>query len=164
MLGLLALLAACGPSAKEIRSARDARYTASRGQILDEVIAVVQRVHGVADAGYGSTSGEPTVLSTGRWYAREGVARQSKVGDEVGVYDGDIMLELIVRVIAEGDAFQVTVTPRAERFKSGHSSTDKLEAGDPRMPGWVEGQVDDLQVQLHDRLKAFGVVTPAPST
>jgi hypothetical protein len=159
---VLGLLLGCGPSAKEIRTARDARYDVSQAQLVDEVRAELEASHGAVDVGEDAATGAVAIVSAGRWYGRDGMARPNKVGDVYDVYDGDIMLALGVTLVRDGERWHVQVIPVVERFRSGHSSRDQLEPGDPRIPGWVQGQVDELQVRLHARLRGFAVAA-APS-
>lgn len=156
LLGLLG----CGPSSGQIRAAREARYQGNQFELFDACLEVAKASYGIAGVDDMQADGHGAILTAGRWFGRNGEARP-KVADTTGVVDGDVFLELLVVVQPAGSFFEVTVRPLAEQYVYGHPTTNHLEAGDPRMPGWVGGQIDDLQVQLHQRLAAFAIA-PAP--
>lgn len=160
-----ALLAACGPSAGQIRTAREARYQGSRDEVFLAVTEAIPKVQQTIDK---TDTDAAAILTAGRWYEPDGTYEDKALGrDSIQMQDGSIFLAFVIRVVGDAPPYQVLVEPTVDQFRSGYSALYHMKPDDPQMPGWVHGKVDDLQLALHARLKsrmlaAPGATAPAP--
>jgi len=148
-------LSACGPSAAELKAARDARYKGPPA----ELFAAAERA--AVDEHYKIGDQDTSVgafATIDKWYGREGDARTTGAGDTVQLDDGSIQLAFVVRFVgADGGAFTIDIEPVVHRYVSGRSNFDNVEPGDPTMPTWVMGKEDALRVAIHDHLKQWSI-------
>ncbi len=164
-------LAACGPSGKQVTTAKQARYQGDRQQlfaVIKQTVAESYKIQKVDDAAYG-------LQTEGRWYNPEGQAVSSPMGDARDVPDQSLNIALVVELLPEGERHIVSVKPVIARHIKGQPNPQPVEATDPSLPGWVHGKGDNLQVALHDALKqdevqvaggaapAAGTPAPGPS-
>jgi len=151
------LLVACGPSAAEIRTAREAHYTVSMGEVYDAVHEAAKADYGIA--AYDEMEG--WVITDGKWYAPEGGVEPKSAdgGQFVGDRSVHFALEIYVRG-AERD-WTIEILPRAMQNVQGSHQARELKPDDPAMPGWAHGKIDAMYVAIYNRLKA-GQAAPAP--
>lgn len=162
---MLLALVACGPSGKEMAGAKTARF---RGEPLVMFGAAKE----ATEAKYKLAESDETTLSlvtAGRWYNPEGLGLTATMDNLGNVPDKSIFLSLVMKLVPEGDAYTVRVTPTIMRYHEGRPNPDKLAATDPSLPGWVNGKVDQLQFDIYEVLKAYevksvGGIAPAPGT
>jgi hypothetical protein len=150
-------LVACGPSAGQIKTAREARYVGTRDEVYLAVSTALAK-----EAKIERSDPEQAVLMTlPRWYEKDGTYEDKGLGsDTVMAEDGSILLALLVRVVGDQAPFQVVVEPMAEQIRSGYSARYRFLPGDPQLPGWIAGKVDDLQLALHARLQKTLAMPP----
>ncbi len=149
-------LAACGPSSKEVATAKTARYQGDKLQIFAATKAVVESKYKLQKSDE-TTLGMQTV---GRWYSPEGLATSSTADDERDLPDKSMNVTLVVTLLPEGDAWVVKVTPRMLRKNIGMPKPDEVKEGDPSVPGWIDSKVDQLALDIHKALAAYEVKTP----
>jgi hypothetical protein len=153
LLTVVALVAACGPSAQQVTAARTARYNTDPSTIYGIAEqAAKANYHKILEA-------DPLkgmFITTGKWYSPDGQSESAGVGDSVQVEDGSLYVQLLVAVArGEDGSVGVTVTPVVERFRMGVGEHEKVQPGDPSLPGWVQGKADTLYIAIHDRAKQY---------
>jgi hypothetical protein len=143
---------ACGPSAKEVETARAAHYQPPAVRIFDIAETVTKQTFKIADA----DPEQGLLLTLPKWYGPDGQSENAGVGDAVIVQDGSLLVALLVKVEEDVDGVvTVTVTPIVERFRLGQSQHEKVPPDDASMPGWVHGKADSLLVAIHARAKEY---------
>lgn len=152
-LALVAATAACGPSAAQLRAAREARYPGSRVEILRLAQAAVEPSYPIAAA----DPDTGTITTTSRIYEPDGSylgtsEQDRKGGFLIATESGQVLLGFEIRVVGETSPFQVLVAPVAEQARSNYSAPYRYLPDDPAMPGWILGKVDRLQLEVHQRL------------
>jgi len=147
ILGLV--LAACGPSNAEIKTAKMARYAASPQTLFDIAVNVTQR-----DYKIGEVDAEGARFATAEQiYSAEGGRQSPGAGGFVNMGGGSIMLVLIVEVMSSDGGNVVVVTPKTFQMVSGSPKPRELTPDDPSVPGWVHGRVDALSVAIYQAAK-----------
>jgi hypothetical protein len=149
LLLMLGLVVACGPSSGAIRDAREARYDATPKVVWEGTLAAVQEDYEI-DA---SDQSNGEIRTVARWYEKDGHSEDKNADDGVMVRDGSIMLAFHVAVRNDDGGYYVEVKPLAAQYMTGSPQPRPLEAGDPDMPGWVAGKVDNLYLAINARLK-----------
>jgi hypothetical protein len=163
-LAMAVVLVACGPSSKELATVRQARYTGDKAQLFTAAKGAVEAKYKIQKAD-DATLGMQT---EGRWYSPEGQGISADTSDARSIPNRSINVALVVLLIAEGDAYAVSVKPLLARFSKGQPRPEPLDPADPSVPGWVSGKVDQLQFDVHAALaqwevKQPGGVAPAPA-
>ena len=156
---------ACGPSSKEVATAKSARY---RGDKLE----LFANVRAATEAKYTITKSDETTLglqTEPRWFSVEGLAVTPRAGDDMTeMPDKSINIALVVTMLPDGDNWLVKVTPVMARYNRGIPKPEQVKEGDASLPGWVEGKVDELALEIHKKLAKYEVKTvpgvmPAPA-
>jgi len=164
----LVLVAACGPSSAELKTAQDTTYSGAPATLFAAMKSAVEdannKIHTSNDA-------DLTVETDGIWYTPEGQI-DTTVGDNIArLNDDSVNIAYSVKLAQAGSAttYKVQVTPVIGR-KHGLSSTpDKVDPDDPSLPGWVAGKANSLRVHIHDKMAMYAVtggtapVTGAPA-
>jgi hypothetical protein len=150
---MLVAIAACGPSNKEVAMAKQARYQGDKVVLFNAAKAAVESKHKLEKSDE-LALGMQTI---GRWYTRDGMVSPGTDQNLNDVPDQAIRLTLVVRLIPDGDNFLVTVEPAMLRRNAGSPQPQPLQAGDVSVPGWVPGQVDELQFAIYNALKQYEV-------
>ncbi|MDX2091846.1 MAG: hypothetical protein SFX73_28550 [Kofleriaceae bacterium] len=162
---MLVAIAACGPSNKEVAMAKQARYQGDKIVLFNAAKAAVEAKHKLEKSDE-LALGMQTI---GRWYTRDGMVSRGTDQNIQDIPDQAIRLTLVVRLVPDGDNYLVTVEPAMLRRNAGSPQPQPLKAGDVSVPGWVPGQVDELQFAIYDALKPYEVkaggaaVVPAAS-
>lgn len=165
-------LAACGPSSKEVATAKTARYQGDKLQIFAATKAVVE-------SKYTLQKSDETTLgmqTEGKWYSPEGmvITREggagrktvdmgggmSSTGNDSQFPDNSINIALVVQLLPEGSNWIVKVTPVMHRFRAGNPQPERVKEDDPSVPGWATGKVDQLALDIYKALSAYEVKTP----
>lgn len=165
MLLLFVGLVACGPSNKEISLAKQARYQGDKLVLFGAVKAAVEAKHQLAKSDE-TALGMQTVA---RWYRPDGVVSRGTDENYQDIPTDSIRMTLVVRMLADGEHWIVQVEPNMYRRISGSPQPQPLDPKDPSLPGWTHGQVDTLQFEIYNALKAYevkspGGLAPAPAT
>jgi hypothetical protein len=158
---------ACGPSSKEVATAKSARYTGDKLELFAHVKAATE-------AKYKLTKSDETSLgmqTEARWFSTEGLAVTPRSeGDMRDVPDKSINIALVVTMLPDGNNWIVKVTPVMARYNQGIPKPEPLKENDPSLPGWVQGKVDELSLDIHTALSKYEVKTvpgsvppPAPA-
>ena len=163
----LAALVACGPSSKEVATAKSARYQGDKLELFAHVKAATE-------AKYKLTKSDETSLglqTEARWFSPEGLAVTPRgEGDMRDVPDKSVHIALVVTMLPDGSNWVVKVTPMLERWNTGIPKPEPLKENDASLPGWVQGKVDELAMAIHSQLAKYEVkgvpqmVPPATNT
>ena len=145
-------VAACGPSAAEIRTAQTATYQTTAADMYNVALQTAAE-----DYKIGETNDQQTVFATlPQWYSPEGGRQSAGAGDFVQIDDGSIQLSLVVEVVELGPGrVTVTVTPVTMQHLSGSPKPRELAADDPNLPGWVTGRAESLQLAIYNHAKQY---------
>ena len=152
---VVAVLAACGPSGKQVAGAKTAHY---RGDQL----VLFAAANSATEARYKHASSDETtlrVVTEGRWYSPEGLGLTATMDNLGNVPDRSIFLALTLQLMTAGDALVVAVSPTILRYHQGRPNPDRLASDDPSLPGWVGGKLDQLQLAVHEALRPYEVQT-----
>ncbi len=147
------VLAACGPSSAEIRTAREARYTEPMSTVFDAVYEAASAEYKIISR----DDHEGALLTDGKWYAADGGVEPKGAGGGQFVRDGSVHFALEIRVQGDEGDWWIEVTPRAMQHLGGSPQPRELAPDDPAMPGWAQGKIDAMYVAIHRRL-----AKPAP--
>ncbi|HEY5924887.1 MAG TPA: hypothetical protein VIV11_24570 [Kofleriaceae bacterium] len=164
-MALLTIAAvACGPSSKEVATAKSARYQGDKLQLF----AVVK---GAVESKYQLQKSDETTLGLqthARWYSPEGLTTSATIDDERDLPDKSIRIVLVVTMLPDGDKWIVKCSAVMHRKNSGMPKPDELKEDDPSVPGWATGKVDQLALEIHKALAQYevkqpGGLAPAPA-
>lgn len=160
-LSLIALVAsigliACGPSGKQVGLAKQARYQGDKVVLFGAVKTAVEGKHKILKSDEVALG----LQTVARWYTRDGMVSRGTDENFQDVPAEAIRVTLVVRMVPDADAFLVQVEPSLMRKIDGSPQPQPLRATDPSVPGWVTGQVDELQFDIYDALKAYEVKAP----
>jgi hypothetical protein len=150
---LVVALGACGPSGKQIATAKQARYQGDRLQLFAALKQAVESKYKVLMADEAAMG----LKTDGRWYNPEGQAVSATMGDVRDVPDQSLNVSFIVELLPEGSNFVVSVKPVYLRYIKGRPNPDVLDVKDPSIPGWAHGKVDNLQVEIYDAMKPYAM-------
>jgi hypothetical protein len=163
----VAAVVSCGPSAAQVKTAREARYKGDPATLYAAAKAATESDYKIAV----SDDAAHMLRTEGRWYTPDGQLDKTRGSDISRLQENSINFVVIVRLIkADNDAYTVSVEPVAQRLRGLSSAPEQLDMKDPSVPGWVHGKVDSLQLAIHERLKGYAVagasvpamVPPAP--
>lgn len=164
------VIGGCGPSAKEVRTAKAAEYFAPPKHLMDLALQVTQ-----FDYKIGAIDIEGLKFSTEpQWYTPDG-GRLSSYQDANGEYvnagaqrpsavgpDGagkrsegnDYQVWLVVKIRLVGsDRAMVEVTPRTYQVVVGSPQPREIAPDDPTLPPWIQGRVDSLALAIYEQAK-----------
>jgi len=159
LLALLALVVACGGSSAQIKSARDARYTASPATLFNEVKTAVTKNYQIALEDPGNLS----LTTRKNWHTPEGLLDTAPGDNAARLNEGSINLSFIVTLAQAGGAYRVIVEPIILRKDAISSAPESLKRENALVPGWVHGRIDTLEIAIHDQLKAYAAGGTAPA-
>src|SRR6185503_17961342 len=127
----------CGASSHAVE-ARAARYRGDQLVLFGAAKAVTEAKYPLAE------SDETTlrIATTGRWYTPDGLGAAERGSDMRDVPDRSVHMKLIVKLVADGSDWAVSVEPVMMRYFAGRPNPDQLTPDDPSVPGWATGRVD----------------------
>ena len=162
----LVLVAACGPSSSEIKTARATTYSGAPAELFAATKSAVEEAHYQIQT---SNDGDLTLETRGIWYNPDGQIDTSIDTNIARLQEDSINIEYTVKLVQNGGTWRVDVTPLIGRKHGLTSTPDKVDPEDPSLPGWVQGKTDSLAIHIHDKLKQYAVsggaapVTGAPA-
>ena len=158
---LLSLLAfACGPSSNELKAAKTAHYKGDK-------VAMFNAAKDAVSAKYTLQKSDENALgmqTNGRWYTPEGLAAAESGGDMRVVPDNSLNIVMVVTLVPDGDAYVVNVKPLYLRYHAGNPKPEALKDDDISIPGWAQGKVDQLALDIHTALQQYEVKSPGGVT
>ena len=150
----LAALVACGPSSKEVATAKSARYQGDKLQLFAEARAATEEKYKIVKSDETSLG----MQTESRWYAKDGNSVTMRDnGDMTEMPDLSINIALVVTLMPDGSNWVVKVTPLLARYNRGIPKPEPLREGDASLPGWVQSKVDELALDIHKRLAKYEV-------
>jgi len=156
---VLALLVSCGASSAEVKTARDAKYKGAPATLFATMKAATEATYKIL----GSDEATLVLKTEPRWYTPEGQADTARGGNVARLQDNSINLSFVVALVTDDDTYRVNVEPIILRHSTLTANPEKLQLGNPLVPGWVNGKVESLQLDLYGRLKGYAVTTGAPA-
>lgn len=161
-LSMIVLLAACGPSSKEMGAAKTAHYKGDKIVLFNAAKAATEEKYKIAKS-------DETALgfqTLGKWYGPDGLVTDQQE-DMLKVPDRSLNVVLIVTLVPDGDLWVVKVVPQMMRYFQGRPNPDHLTPNDPSVPGWANDRVESLQFDIYNALKQYemkagpgGVMSP----
>jgi hypothetical protein len=140
--------AACGPSAKDVRTAKDARYSCAEGQLVDAVNAQMRETFG----GIASTNpDERVIVSQLRWHSANGVPKQK---GPAPVGPGDLGFAVVLQLVEVHQGYAIKAAPMVLSHVVGSPRGEELRPGHADWPSWAQEKTDVFQVKLHQRLNS----------
>jgi hypothetical protein len=156
-LVIFVLLAACGPSSSEVRTAKLAQYNASPVEMLHIAVDVARE----ANYKIGELSEERLEFITQpKFFTREGDLESPGAEGFVQVRPGSVEVAFIVRCVVDGKAVAVTIVPKTFESVQGSPKPRELAPDDPYLPPWVLGRADALTLAIYDRAKPYALASP----
>jgi hypothetical protein len=145
----LLVVAACGASSAEIKTAKTATYNAQPDKILQLAIEVARESYkvGAVDPAKHVFATEP------RMYSREGGLEGQGAEGWVRAREGSVLVQLVVEIVETGGRVAVSVTPHTLQMVAGSPQPRELKPDDPYLPQFVVGRADALAVAIYERAK-----------
>ena len=157
-LALLLALIACGGTSSQVKTAREARYTAPEATLFNEVKAVVGKDYPIVLEDPNTL----TLKTQQRWHTPEGPLDTAPGDNAARLNEGSINLSFVVSINKVEGGHRVKVEPVILRKDAISSAPEKLSPENALVPGWVHGRIDSLEIAIHDRLKTYtGAGAPA---
>lgn len=165
---VVAALAACGPSGKDIAAAKLARYQGDKLQLFAAMKATVEGKYKI-DV---SDETKLALRTTARWYTPEGLSSTwtpadargttGAAGDpnRRGTMDRALNIALIAQLLPDNDKWIVHIEPLILRYNEGQPKLEPMRPDDPSLPGFVKGKSDELAYDIHAKLKQWEVKSP----
>ncbi len=151
LLWVMVLVAACGASAAELKTAKTAWYKLPAHDLLAIAEDVASENYKIADV----NESELTFMTAPRFYSPEGDLESPGAGGFVQMRDRSVEVAFIVQVVQlESGDCAVTVQPKTFQVISGSPKPRELAPDDPGLPPWVHGRADALSLAIYDRAKA----------
>jgi len=156
----LAAVAACGPSASELRTAKTAQYDADPHQILQLAMEATKETYQVGDV----DEQRLEFITAPRFYSPEGDLESPGAGDFVHMRAGSVQVMFIVQVVQTADhRVAVTVVPKTFQHVGGSPKPRELAPDDPYLPPFVLGRADSLAMAIYERAKGYAAAPPGAS-
>ncbi|HEY6032937.1 MAG TPA: hypothetical protein VIV58_01725, partial [Kofleriaceae bacterium] len=146
----LVLVAACGPSSSEIKTARATTYNGAPAELFAATKTAVEDMHYQI---HSSNDGELTLETLGIWFNPDGQIDTAIDNNIARLQEDSINITYTVKLVQNNGTWRVDVTPLIGRKHGLTSTPDKIEPEDPSLPGWVGGKTDALVIHIHDKLK-----------
>lgn len=156
IVAVLVLLAACGPSGREVAMAKQARYQGDK-------LVLFAAAKSATESKYELQKSDETQLglqTTGRWYNPEGQAVAATMDNPEAVPDQSLNIALVVELLPEASNYVVAVRPIIHRWTKGMPKPQPVDVKDPSLPGWVHGKSDQLAYAIWEALKPYQVASP----
>lgn len=147
---------ACGGSSNtEVRTARSALYACDFARVFQatsEAVAEIFPPLGPVDPDTG------VVTSELRWYEADGSRKERGMA---AVQDRAVHVAAIVKVVKVEGGFRIQPSAEVRQIRAGLSAPVPLAADDPERPPFVQGKLDTLAVEIHERLAGCAPQTGA---
>ena len=155
-LACLVMVAACGPSTMEVKTAKSATYNAEPGAIFElaqQAAAEDYKLAAVNGAGL-------ELLTAPRFYSGTGDLESPGAGGVINMQAGTVQVSFIVQVVPTAEhAVTVHVTPKTFQLVAGSPKPRELAPDDPNLPPFVLGRADALALRIYQLAQRY---TAAP--
>ena len=145
---LLALaLAACGPNAAELKTAKETTYKMKPDELMEVAEDIAKPQYVIADV-----DKEKHIFIAGpKFYGPEGDLESPGAGGFITMRDHTVEVSFIVEVVEYGgDDVGITVTPKTFQTISGSPKPRELAPDDPNLPPFVLGRANQLAVDIYN--------------
>lgn len=151
----------CGHSTAEVRTAREATYQADRAVVWEGLKAAVAYRY---EEGFDRESAEEGILVT-KWHIVEKVTAEKSAGGNTQAATtnpGAKMFQIRVR-LSQQPPWRVEIDGEAALYRPGMSSLVPYRHGADDEPHWVQGRIDEMYVDIYQRLKQHATKKAAPA-
>jgi hypothetical protein len=155
-LSILVVLAACGPSGREVAIAKQARYTGDKLVLFNTALTVTKEKYQLQK----SDETQLGLQTIGRWYNPEGQAVAANMDNPDAVPDQSLNVALVVELLPADKDYVVVVKPIIARWTKGIPKPQPVPEKDASLPGWVQGKADQLAFAIYEALKPYEVKSP----
>ena len=153
---LVVVVAACGASASELKTAQTAVYNATPAQILELAEQATQESYKIGDVGTDGFTTRP------RWFGPEGDSESAGADNYAQVRDHSVRVSFHVKVIETAEhQVKVMVTPETYQFMQGSPQPRPLAPDDPYLPPFVTGRAESLAMAIYERAKSYAAAAAA---
>lgn len=160
-VGLMLAASACATATPEmVKQARATEYVEAQYPDILKATVEVMEAQGYVIEGVDAEAG--VVVSTGRWYSKEGM-RQSSEAEVATIHPGSATFRIGVEFSRGKQGLLIHVDGGAQGYVEGSPQVRVFKHGDPDEPYWVEGKIQALETALYQRLEAYRVAT-SPSS
>ena len=164
LVAVVAIAACGGPSNQQITAAKQARFSGDKVLLFRTAKAAVEEKSKIGKADEGALGFQ----TAGRWYTNEGILAPGSDEDFKSIPDKSLRITLVVRLLADGENWIVSVEASMLRKQSGSPQPQPIAIDDASVPGFVQGQVDAMQFEIYNALKQYevkspGGIAPAPT-
>ena len=148
---VLAQLSGCAATSAQVLRAKNAEYQAGEYAAIFETCKQAMVNNGY-DIQFESIE-RGVLVSTYRWYSKDGA---SKAKESPRIEDGAAVFRIGVE-LAKGPrgGWTVHVDGGAQGYTSGSPVAQLYKHGDADEPPWVAGKIDNLSVEIYEKLKAL---------
>lgn len=153
-------LVGCGPSTRQVKTAKTTVYKLPGKSMLDVALQVAQLDYKISPSGMAVDALK--FVTDPQWYTPEGgrISRsQSATGEWVNAGGGDVNVQLVVAVRPiTDDTVVVEVTAHTLELIAGSPQPRELAIDDPNLPPWIHGRVDTLAYSIYEHAKQYAAV------
>jgi hypothetical protein len=150
-LALALAAVACGPSGKQVATAKQARYQGDRSQIfavMQKTVAAKYKIQKADEAAFG-------LQTDNRWYSQDGQPVSGTLDDVANVPDRGLNISLVVELLPDGERHMISVKPVIVRYVKGHAQPEEVRDTDPTLPEWIHDRITELQLDLYKALQQY---------
>jgi hypothetical protein len=154
---VIAVVAACGPSVAEVKTAKTATYVVSGPELLALALEATAPVYKIGDIDRENLS----FITQARFYSPTGDLESPGQGDFVNLQPSSLRVAFVVQVIQTDEHHAaIQVVPKTFQVVNGSPKPRELAPDDPNLPGWVHGRVDSLTIAIYQRAKQYVMAPP----
>jgi len=151
---VVAVVAACGPSDAQIRTAKTATYATEPQRVFELAMDAARESYKIG----GVDQARLVFATVPRVYNPDGGLESTGADDYLHFQDHSMRVSLLVEIVVTADHHvAVTVTPRAQELLAGSPKPRDIAPDDPALPGFVHGRVDALAYAIFERAKPYYV-------
>ncbi len=152
LLALALGLAACGPNAAELKTAKTTTYKMKTSDMVQLAMDVTKDQYPIGDVDEENHS----FITQPRFYGPEGDLQSPGAGGFVQMQDKSVQVSFIVQVVEFGGGdVGVTVTPKTFQVLAGSPKPRELAPDDPNLPPFVLGRADSLALDIYKEAKPY---------
>ena len=152
LLALALALAACGPNAAEMKTAKTTTYKMKADDLLQLAADIAKPQYGIATVDMENH----TFMTAPHYYGPEGDLESPGAGGFVHMPNHTVEVTFVVQVVEFGGGdVGVTVTPKTFQTIEGSPKPRELAPDDPNLPPFVLGRADQLALDIYSEAKPY---------
>ena len=149
------MVVACGPTAVQIKTAKDATSAVS---VQDVFAAAEQETANSYPIGERLPT-EGVFGTVPQWFTDSGRASRAPEAEQIKA--GNVLLTFAVLVFDDGSGTKVSVQASiVDHVPGPQPTTRELVEGAPDFPAWATGRADKLRVAIHQRVQRLADERP----